>query len=69
MAEKIGSVVVPAAEMHVNGPAEAVAEHAPDGGNVYLTIDTDFFDWSIVPGPSSPSRAGSRSTSSVSACR
>jgi agmatinase len=58
MAEKIGSVVVPAAEMHVNGPADAVAEHGPTGGNVYVTIDTDFFDWSIVPGTVLPEPGG-----------
>jgi agmatinase len=58
MAEKIGSVVVPASEMHRKGPAEAVAEHAPSGRNVYLTIDTDFFDWSIVPGTVLPEPGG-----------
>jgi agmatinase len=58
MAEKIGSVVVPASEMHANGPAATVAEHAPSGGNVYLTIDTDFFDWSIVPGTVLPEPGG-----------
>jgi agmatinase len=58
MVEKIRSVVVPAAEMHAKGPAEAVAEHAPVGRNVYLTIDTDFFDWSIVPGTVLPEPGG-----------
>jgi len=58
MADKIGSVVVPAAEMHRRGPAHAVAEHAPEGKNVYLTIDTDFFDWSIVPGTVLPEPGG-----------
>jgi agmatinase len=58
MVEKIGSVVVPAAEMHAKGPAETVAEHAPMGKNVYLTIDTDFFDWSIVPGTVLPEPGG-----------
>jgi agmatinase len=58
MAEKIGSVVVPAAEMHASGPAEAVAEHVPVGKYVYLTIDTDFFDWSIVPGTVLPEPGG-----------
>jgi agmatinase len=58
MAEKIGSVVVPAAEMHARGPAEAIAGHAPEGKNVYLTIDTDFFDWSIVPGTVLPEPGG-----------
>jgi agmatinase len=58
MAEKIGSVVVPAAEMHRKGPARAVAEHTSGGTNVYLTIDTDFFDWSIVPGTVLPEPGG-----------
>jgi agmatinase len=58
MAEKIGSVVVPASEMHEKGPAAAVAEYAPGGKNVYLTIDTDFFDWSIVPGTVLPEPGG-----------
>ena len=58
MAEKIGTLVVPASEMHERGPAEAVAEYAPVGKNVYLTIDTDFFDWSIVPGTVLPEPGG-----------
>jgi agmatinase len=58
MAERIGTVVVPGAEMHAKGPADAVAEHAPVGKNVYLTIDTDFFDWSIVPGTVLPEPGG-----------
>jgi agmatinase len=58
MAETIGTVVVPGAEMHAKGPADAVAEHAPVGKNVYLTIDTDFFDWSIVPGTVLPEPGG-----------
>ncbi len=58
MADKIGSVIVPAAEMHRRGPAQAVAELAPEGKNVYLTIDTDFFDWSIVPGTVLPEPGG-----------
>ena len=57
-AEKIGSVVVPASEMHSRGAADAVEEHAPRGKNVYLTIDTDFFDWSIVPGTVLPEPGG-----------
>jgi agmatinase len=58
MAEKIGTVVVPAAEMRAKGPAAAVAERASLGNNVYLTIDTDFFDWSIVPGTVLPEPGG-----------
>ena len=58
MAEKIGTIVVPASEMHRNVPADAVAEYAPVGKNVYLTIDTDFFDWSIVPGTVLPEPGG-----------
>ena len=44
--------------MRENGAAESVAEHAPAGKNVYLTIDTDFFDWSIVPGTVLPEPGG-----------
>lgn len=58
MSEKIGSVVVPAAEMHRKGPAQAVDEHTSEDRNVYLTIDTDFFDWSIVPGTVLPEPGG-----------
>jgi agmatinase len=58
MVEKMGTAVVPASEMHRRGPADAVAEYAPVGKNVYLTIDTDFFDWSIVPGTVLPEPGG-----------
>lgn len=58
MVKKIGTVVVPASEMHRRGPAQAVADHLPEGKNVYLTIDTDFFDWSIVPGTVLPEPGG-----------
>jgi agmatinase len=57
-ADEIGSVVVPASEMHEKGPASAVAERVPAGDHVYLTIDTDFFDWSIVPGTVLPEPGG-----------
>ncbi len=57
-ADEIGSVVVPASEMHEKGPAAAVAERVPTGNRVYLTIDTDFFDWSIVPGTVLPEPGG-----------
>jgi agmatinase len=49
---------VPGSEMHRNGPAESVAEHAPAGKNVYVTIDTDFFDGAIVPGTVLPEPGG-----------
>jgi len=58
MAEKIGTVVVPGSELRAKGPAQAVAEYAPVGKNVYVTIDTDFFDWSIVPGTVLPEPGG-----------
>lgn len=58
MVEKIGTVVVPASEMHHEGAASAVAERVSDGKNVYVTIDTDFFDWSIVPGTVLPEPGG-----------
>ena len=58
MAKKIGTVVVPGSEMRGHGPAAAVDKYAPSGKNVYLTIDTDFFDWSIVPGTVLPEPGG-----------
>jgi agmatinase len=58
MAEKIGTVVVPASEMRTKGAAETVAEHVSAARNVYVTIDTDFFDWSIVPGTVLPEPGG-----------
>lgn len=58
MVEKLGTVVVPAAEMHRKGPADALAEAVPAGKNVYLTIDTDFFDGPIVPGTVLPEPGG-----------
>jgi agmatinase len=58
MAERAGTVVVTAAEMRRRGPAAAVAEQAREGRNVYLTIDTDFFDWSIAPGTVLPEPGG-----------
>lgn len=58
MVERVGSHVIPGAEMHRKGAANAVAEHAPVGKNVYLTIDTDFFDWSIAPGTVLPEPGG-----------
>lgn len=58
MVEKLGTAVVPAAVMHREGPAAALAEHVPQGRNVYLTIDTDFFDGPIVPGTVLPEPGG-----------
>lgn len=58
MVEKLGTVVLTAAEMHRKGPAEAMAEQAPAGKNVYLTIDTDFFDGPTVPGTVLPEPGG-----------
>jgi arginase family enzyme len=58
MVEKLGTVVLPAAAMHRQGPAGALADHVPTGKNLYLTIDTDLFDWSIVPGTVLPEPGG-----------
>jgi agmatinase len=58
MARKMGTVVVPAAEMHRTGPAAALVDRLTPGRNVYLTIDTDFFDWSIAPGTVLPEPGG-----------
>jgi agmatinase len=57
-AAEIGTVVVPGSELHRKGPAAAVAEYAPTGKNVYVTIDTDFFDGAIVPGTVLPEPGG-----------
>jgi agmatinase len=58
MAEKIGTIVVPGSELKRKGAAAAVAEYAPTGKNVYVTIDTDFFDGAIVPGTVLPEPGG-----------
>lgn len=58
MVEKLGTTVIPAARMHKQGPAKLVGEQVRPGSNVYLTIDTDFFDWSIVPGTVLPEPGG-----------
>jgi agmatinase len=58
MAEQLGTVVVPASQMHRRGAAETAAEQVTPGRNVYLTIDTDFFDWSIAPGTVLPEPGG-----------
>jgi agmatinase len=55
---EIGTVVVPGSEMHRRGPAACVAEYAPTGKNVYVSIDTDFFDGAIVPGTVLPEPGG-----------
>jgi agmatinase len=57
-AAEIGTVVVPGSELHGKGPAACVAEYAPTGKNVYVTIDTDFFDGAIVPGTVLPEPGG-----------
>jgi agmatinase len=57
-AREIGTVVVPGSELHRKGAAEAVAEYAPSGKNVYVTIDTDFFDGAVVPGTVLPEPGG-----------
>ena len=44
--------------MRRKGPAACVAEYAPTGKNVYVTIDTDFFDGAIVPGTVLPEPGG-----------
>jgi agmatinase len=58
MVEKLGSTVVPAARMHAEGAAATVERNVPEARNIYVTIDTDAFDWSIAPGTVLPEPGG-----------
>ena len=58
MVEKMGTKVVPAAEIHEKGAAITAEEHVPAARNIYITIDTDAFDWSIAPGTVLPEPGG-----------
>ncbi len=44
-----GNVIVTAREVHERG-ADAALDHMPEGGDVYLAIDIDGFDPSVMPG-------------------
>lgn len=58
MVEKLGLTVVPAGRMHAEGAAAEVERNVPEAKNIYVTIDTDAFDWSIVPGTVLPEPGG-----------
>jgi agmatinase len=56
--KKVGTTVVTARRMREMGPAEAVEHYVPKAENLYVTIDTDFFDWSTAPGTALPEPGG-----------
>ena len=56
--KKIGTTVVTARRMRELGPAAAVEQYLPTAQNLYVTIDTDFFDWSTAPGTALPEPGG-----------
>ena len=56
--KKVGTTVVTARRMREMGPAEAVERYVPKAENIYVTIDTDFFDWSTAPGTALPEPGG-----------
>ncbi|MGE4252568.1 MAG: arginase family protein [Parvibaculaceae bacterium] len=56
--KKIGTKVVTARQMRELGAAAAVEKHVPASKNIYVTIDTDFFDWSTAPGTTLPEPGG-----------
>jgi len=56
--KKLGTKVVTASEMLSRGPARSVEENLPQAENIYVTIDVDVFDWSIVPGAALPEPGG-----------
>ena len=55
---KIGTTVVPAKQIHDRGAAACVEEFVPQSEFLYVTIDTDVFDWSIAPGTALPEPGG-----------
>ena len=56
--KKIGTTVVTARRMHELGAGEAVEQYVPKAKNLYVTIDTDFFDWTSAPGTALPEPGG-----------
>ena len=48
--EKLGTKVITARRMREIGPAAAIEQFVPEAKNLYVTIDTDFFDFSCAPG-------------------
>jgi len=55
---KIGSNVITARRMREFGPAAAIDRFLPKAKNIYVTIDTDFFDFSCAPGSALPEPGG-----------
>lgn len=56
--KKLGTNVVTARRMRELGAAEAVEKYVPKAENIYVTIDTDFFDWTTAPGTTLPEPGG-----------
>ncbi|MFM9107910.1 MAG: agmatinase [Chloroflexota bacterium] len=56
-AEAWGSVIIPAADLHRDGP-EAVLERIPAASRYYLTLDMDGMDPAIAPGVNDPAFGG-----------
>ena len=56
-AEKRGVHFVSAREVH-RGGIEQVLQHVPNGGNVFITVDVDGLDPSLVPGVIGPEPGG-----------
>lgn len=56
--KKLGTTVVTARQMHEIGAHEAVEKFVPKAKNIYVTIDTDFFDWTSAPGTALPEPGG-----------
>lgn len=56
-AQAWGSVLIPASDLHRDGP-EAVLARIPDAGRYYLTLDMDGMDPAIAPGVNDPAFGG-----------
>jgi agmatinase len=58
MVAKLGTTVIPAARVHREGAAECIEKYVPRAKNIYVTVDTDAFDWTIAPGTVLPEPGG-----------
>jgi len=56
-ARAYGAILITSSEVHRHG-ADWVLEQIPSGGEVYLTIDADVFDPSVMPGVAGPVPGG-----------
>ena len=56
--KKLGAKVVTARELHERGARQVIEDHVPEAKNIYVTIDTDVFDWSQAPGTALPEPGG-----------